>query len=182
MFDDVPTSDPFFNDIQKLVANNITGGCSTNPPLYCPSSPVTRDQMAVFLERVLGNTLPPATGTMFDDVPSTYWAAPAIEQFARDGITSGCSTSPPLYCPGANVSRDQMAVFLLRTKYGFSYQPPAATGNVFTDVSKTHWAAPWIEQLVSEGITGGCATGRYCPSSAVNRGQMAAFIVRMAGY
>ena len=41
--------------------------------------------------------------------------------------------------------------------------------NVFT---------PYINAIYTEGITVGCGNGLYCPSDAVTRGQMAAFIVR----
>jgi len=53
-FNDVPTSHPFFQYIEALAASGITGGCQASPPLYCPSSPVTRGQMAVFLAKALG--------------------------------------------------------------------------------------------------------------------------------
>ena len=65
------------------------------------------------------------------------------------------------YCPTNSVTRDQMAVFLLKVKHVLStYVPPAATGTMFTDVPATYWAAAWIEQLAREGITGGCGTGK----------------------
>ncbi|MFY9551395.1 MAG: S-layer homology domain-containing protein [Thermoanaerobaculia bacterium] len=53
-FDDVPTSHPFFQYIEALKASGITGGCSLNPPLFCPDKPLTRGQMAVFLAKGLG--------------------------------------------------------------------------------------------------------------------------------
>lgn len=53
-FNDVPTTHPFFKFIEALKASGITGGCSAAPPLYCPDSPVTRGQMAVFLSIALG--------------------------------------------------------------------------------------------------------------------------------
>jgi len=53
-FDDVPTSHPFFQFIEALKASGITGGCQASPPLYCPDSPLTRGQMAVFLAKALG--------------------------------------------------------------------------------------------------------------------------------
>jgi hypothetical protein len=34
---------------QQLYAEGITSGCSSSPLKYCPESPVTRAQMAVFL-------------------------------------------------------------------------------------------------------------------------------------
>ena len=53
-FNDVPTNDPAFQFIEALAASGITVGCSESPPLYCPDSPLTRRQMAVFLSKGLG--------------------------------------------------------------------------------------------------------------------------------
>jgi hypothetical protein len=53
-FNDVPTSNQFFQFIEALNAAGITGGCQVSPPLYCPNNPVTRGQMAVFLAKALG--------------------------------------------------------------------------------------------------------------------------------
>jgi hypothetical protein len=51
-FGDVPTSHPFFQFIEALAASRITSGCGGGN--FCPDSPVTRGQMAVFLARALG--------------------------------------------------------------------------------------------------------------------------------
>jgi hypothetical protein len=73
--------------------------------------------MAIFLLRAKHgrNYNPPVAEGIFDDVPVTYWAADWIEQLSKEGITSGCSTNPPRYCPEASVTRAQMAVFIVRT-------------------------------------------------------------------
>jgi len=79
---------------------------------------VTRAQMAVFLLKTLEGSAyapPPATGSIFDDVPVGAFAAAWIEEVAARGITGGCQVSPPLYCPGAPNTRGQMAVFLTKT-------------------------------------------------------------------
>ncbi len=49
IFGDVPITNPFAPWIEELYNEGITGGCSTNPLLYCPTNPVTRAQMSVFL-------------------------------------------------------------------------------------------------------------------------------------
>jgi hypothetical protein len=73
-----------------------------------------------------------------------------------------------------------MAVFLLKAKYGASYTPPAVgTGTGFGDVPPSYWAAAFIKQLVTEGITTGCGAGNYCPEAPVTRAQMAVFLVRI---
>jgi len=84
------------------------------------------------------------------------------------------------YCPKADVTRAQIAIFLLRAKYGQGYIPPAPEGK-FADVPLGYWAASWIEQLSAEGITSGCGEGNYCPNGKVTRAQMAVFLVRTFG-
>lgn len=51
-FSDVPTSHPFFNEVQQLAKSGITLGCGGGN--FCPDSAVTRGQMAAFLSRALG--------------------------------------------------------------------------------------------------------------------------------
>lgn len=181
LFQDVAASYWSRDYIERLYNAGVTSGCSTSPRKYCPTTTVTRDQMAVFLLRGKHGSeyVPPdATGT-FQDVPANYWAADWIEQLAVEGITSGCSVSPKQYCPATPVTRDQMAVFLLRARHGSDYVPPEADGD-FQDVDPDYWAADWIEQLAEEGITSGCSVTPklYCPSTPVTRDQMAVFLVR----
>ncbi len=47
-FDDVPLDNPFHNDILTIATAGITGGCNTGTS-FCPSNPVSRAEMAVFL-------------------------------------------------------------------------------------------------------------------------------------
>jgi hypothetical protein len=70
--------------------------------------------MAVFLlkGKHASSYIPPAATGVFQDVPTDYWAARWIEQLAAEGITSGCGNGN--YCPTTPVTRDQMAVFLVK--------------------------------------------------------------------
>jgi len=180
-FEDVPLDYWAWSFVERLYDAGITQGCSISPLLYCPETIVTRSQMAVFLLRGIHDSsyTPPAVGgsTGFGDVSTDYWAAAWIKQLAAEGITAGCGNGN--FCPESPVTRDQMAVFLLRSKYGASYTPPAVGGSTgFGDVPTDHWAAAWIKQLVTEGITVGCGSGNYCPDLPVTRAQMAVFLVR----
>jgi hypothetical protein len=180
-FADVPPDQWAYAMINRLYAAGITSGCGTNPLVYCPDSPVTRAQMAVFLERGMRGaayTPPAGTGAVFADVSLSTWGVNWIEKLYSDGITGGCLPSPLSYCPANPVTRAQMAKFLLLAKHGASYSPPAAAG-IFADVPTSYWAAGWIEQLYTEGITGGCSLSplSYCPENSVTRAQMAKFLV-----
>ncbi len=51
-FNDVPTTHGFFQFVEALAASGITAGCGGGN--FCPNSPLTRGQMAVFLAKALG--------------------------------------------------------------------------------------------------------------------------------
>lgn len=176
-FDDVSTDYFAWAAIEQLYAAEVTGGCSTSPLLYCPEQTVTRGQMAIFLERSMRGAkfVPPQNTISFNDT-ANHWARAWIEVLAADGITSGCGNGN--YCPDQPVTRGQMAIFLLRAKYGRNYAPPAPAGTRFQDVPQDHWAAAWIEQFSAEGITSGCGNGNYCPDQPVTRAQMAVFLAK----
>ena len=97
---------------EALADRQITLGCATNPPRYCPDRSVTRAQMASFLARAL--QLPPApTPAGFTDTEGNTHQA-NIDALAAAGITLGCDTDPLRYCPDQPVTRAQMATFLHR--------------------------------------------------------------------
>jgi hypothetical protein len=119
-------------------------------------------------------------GGTFFDVSQTSPFYPFIETLLHNGITGGCSGGN--YCPTDGVKRQQMAAFLLKSKYGKDYVPAVqCTGMVFADVPITNPFACYIEDLYAQGVTGGCAQNplQYCPDNIVNRQQMAVFLLKM---
>lgn len=181
IFNDVATNYWALDSITRLYNAGITGGCSSSPLRFCPTSEITRDQTSIFLLRSLyGSGFNPAAARgVFTDVPTDYWAGSWIEKLASDGIASGCSLNPSMFCPSRSLSRAEMAILVLRSKYGNQYVPAPATG-MFGDVPASHWAAAWIEALSREGITGGCSSQPllYCPDRTVRREEMAVFLTR----
>ncbi|HEX7098354.1 MAG TPA: SpoIID/LytB domain-containing protein [Acidimicrobiia bacterium] len=164
-----------FDDIVYIASIGVTKGC--NPPdnnLFCPTRPVTRQQMASFLVRALD--LPRTDQDFFvDDNGSVHEAD--INALAAAGITRGCN--PPAndrFCPQESVSRAQMAAFLVR---GYGYTDPGE-GNLFTDDNGSVFEGD-IDRLATAGVTKGCnppANDRFCPTQPVTREQMASFLAR----
>ncbi len=113
VFGDVACPSTFANWIEALAAEGITGGCGGGN--YCPTNPVRRDQMAVFLLKAEHGPayVPPACLGIFGDVPCPSTFANWIEQLSHEGITGGCGGGN--YCPGNPNTRGQMAVFLVKT-------------------------------------------------------------------
>jgi subtilisin family serine protease len=117
----------------------------------------------------------------FADVGESTFAREFIEALARAGITGGCGGLPPNYCPTQNVTRAQMAAFLIRA---LGETPSAAAESAFVDVPTSHPFFGFIQRIAELGITGGCRVdpdtwdAYFCPDDRVSRAQMAAFICK----
>ncbi|HET8647516.1 MAG TPA: S-layer homology domain-containing protein, partial [Vicinamibacteria bacterium] len=175
-FADVNTGSGFYRFIETLLHHGITGGCSATE--YCPGSSTTREQMAVFVlvaKEGTGYAPPACTTPVFNDVPAASPFCRWIEELARRGVVAGCGGGA--YCPTSPVTREQMAVFVLRT-LDPTLNPPACTTPMFNDVPASSPFCRWVEELVRRGVVTGCSTNPplYCPQDPVTREQMGVFI------
>jgi hypothetical protein len=150
--------------IVKVAGAGITTGYADGT--FRPRDPVTRGQMATFLQRALD--LEPITTTRFPDVGRTPHA-PGIGAVERAGIASGHVDGT--FRPGAAVTRGQMATFLQR-----AFDLPNAATRSFRDVRGTH--GPAIGAVAARGVAGGYPDGTFRPDRPVTRGQMASFLAR----
>jgi hypothetical protein len=167
-FDDIGTS-IFRKDIIWLAEHGITAGCAAGR--YCPVSNVRRDEMASFIARAVGLTAI-APNAFVDDNGNTHEIN--INRIKAAGITSGCNAAARLYCPAANVKRDEMASFMARALKIGTIAP-----NAFVDDNGNVHEVN-INRIAAAGVTTGCnvAARLYCPADNVTRGQMAAFLRR----
>ncbi len=159
----------FEDDIEWLSLSGITSGCGTR--IFCPKLTVTRGQMAAFLNRAFN--LPPATQDYFTDDDTSIFEDD-INRLAQSGITKGCGTTT--FCPTGNVTRGQMAAFLVRA---FGYTDDGG-GDLFDDDDTSIFEGD-IDKLATAGVTLGCnppANTNFCPLGNVTREQMAAFLRR----
>jgi hypothetical protein len=93
--------------INAIASADIAKGCGGGR--YCPSTTVSRGEMATFLARALN--LPKASRDYFwDDNGSPHEAS--INALAQAGITTGCGSGS--FCPWGGLTRGEMASFLVR--------------------------------------------------------------------
>jgi hypothetical protein len=186
-FDDVLPSHPYYEYIGRLAARQVTLGC--NSTIYCPTSIVTRQEMAAFIIRALGDLNPPTPQSQrFTDVPTSNIFYAFIEQMALRGITNGCGAG--VYCPTSNVPHEQMATFIIRALHYSGYSPPTPQTQRFPDVPPSNIFYSFIDEYAARGIwnggtddwtghpEGACTPSNYfCPSKGVSRAQMAKILV-----
>lgn len=179
--DEEPEPSPAYTDIEGTTfegdilwadAEGIAFGC--NPPdndRFCPKRPVTREEMAVFMTRALD--LEPASKDYFTDDESSPFED-EINRMAEARITRGCGGTK--FCPDNTVDRGQMAAFLVRA-LGLTDD---GGGDLFVDDDSSIFEGD-IDRLGAAGITRGCnppQNTRFCPTYAVERGAMMAFLHR----
>jgi len=170
----------FSDGVSITVGDAPTAATFETPNLVHTTAPALSPGTLNDLEMVNPNSVAGGAGAAwfadFLDVPQAHQFHEGVESIFRAGITAGCSLGN--YCPAAQVTRAQMAVFLLKAKLGRNYAPVPATGGYFPDVPADSFAAAWIEDLVRRGITAGCGGGNYCPNGIVTRAQMAVFLLK----
>ncbi len=147
----------------------ISGGCSITASQYGGGSyaaavPVTQTFTVLFSDT--------------SGLPANQ--AAAVDLLAQYGITSGCGNND--FCPNENVTRAEMAIFIVRGIFGDNTFPYSPTP-YFADVAPDDFGFQWIQALYELGITKGCASNSdgtidYCPNDSITRAQMAVFIVR----
>jgi hypothetical protein len=175
-FTDVPPNSYQFDAVNLLKAKAVTLGCNVN--IFCPAQSVTRDQMAAFIIRAMYGQNPIIIKPIqyFTDVPPTDPSYTYIEKLYELGVTLGCGVN--LYCPNNSVTRDQMAAFVIRARYGTSTNFTYNTVPFFADVPTTDTAFKYVQRMKEDNITSGCSINDYCPANPVVRGDMAIFIMR----
>jgi hypothetical protein len=117
--------------------------------------------------------------TTFEDVPKSYPFWRYIEGLVTSQVTSGCSSSPLLFCPADTITRGQMAKLICKAA-GKTWLDKLVPS--FADVARSHRFYGWIERLADAASwggsppTSGCTFTEFCPDQGVTRGQMAKFL------
>ena len=179
-FDDVPNSASFAQGVAWLLDQTITQG-SGGVGRYSPANPVNRVQMALFMWRLMDKPAPDESPCGFTDmegrdpeqVDATCW-------LKQEGVTTGINNGGTLYGPNRIVTRDQMAGFL----WSLAGEVAGPTSCGFTDAPTNVRFATGACWLKTNGITTGtnAAGTQYSPTQNVTRGQMAAFLFRLASF
>ena len=114
----------------------------------------------------------------FTDLPEDQSQADNINCIAYYRITKG--TSDTTYSPDDEVTREQMALFLVRLAGRVGIAIPAARDFGFTDIGHLKAGSrEAINQLALLGITKGTSDTTYSPGDTVRRDHMALFIARL---
>ena len=144
------------DEIDFVSARGLVNGMSAT--IYAPNASTTRAQLWTILARQ--NDADLSGGNI--------WYEKA-QNWAKDkGVSDGAN-------PNAAINRAQMVTMLWRAVG----QPAPATAATFTDVSADAYYAGAVSWAVENGITTGVGGGKFDPTGACTRAQIAAFLTRL---
>ncbi|MGR7910319.1 S-layer homology domain-containing protein [Lysinibacillus capsici] len=113
--------DTVFSDITKvyeqsgLIQSAYEKGIVTGYPdgTFKPAAYVTREELAVFIDRAYGKYLPNNSKTEFKDVPNTRSSYNSIKKLVGAGITTGYNDGT--FKPKGLLTKEELAIFMYRT-------------------------------------------------------------------
>jgi hypothetical protein len=154
----------------------VTG--ATGSPDFPTESPYQATPHDAFMAKLNSPSL-------FNDVPTSATYYDAANLMFEYGVTTGCvQSSDPLsrqYCPDDNVTRQEMAAFIVRAVTGTTTPAIYNTTPYFNDVTAANNNFfPHIQKLMDLGITTGCSQNPplFCPTNTIPRWEMAMFMIR----
>ncbi len=119
-------------------------------------------------------TLPAAWMADFLDVPQADIFHASVEAIFRTGITAGCGGGD--YCRNSPILGKQLAVFLVKARYGPTYVPPACHPDFwFYDVPCPGPFADWMQWFCVEVFP--CFSSAFGPDEPVRRDEMAVYLL-----
>ncbi len=167
-------------DCYRLSASALGSRPSTHWDATFTETPSSGDPAKVWTLHIGGS---------FIDVPTSQPFYKKIETLLHSGITTGCTGTT--YCPGDNVPRSQMAIFIAKGMAGGGAAVPISgtvgaspynctSGGVslFSDVAPTDIFCKHVHYIAAKNVTSGCSAGKYCPTDDVSRLEMASFIAK----
>jgi hypothetical protein len=118
--------------------------------------------------------LPAGAVAGFGDLPIDAFYTEAVQWMVDNSITTG--TSATCFSPEDPVTRGQAAAFMWRMEGAPVGSPP----HPFVDVTAS-WQQEPVAWMAASGITTGTSATTFSPEKVVTRGEVAAFLHRLAG-
>ncbi|CAN7256146.1 S-layer homology domain-containing protein [Paenibacillus sp. LjRoot153] len=173
-FADLPSSHWASSAVKALAAKHIIEGVSERE--FSPDSYTSRAQFAVLLTRILGLN---AKGTTpFVDLKEGEWYVDAVAAANEAKLIEGRSDT--VFEPNAPITREEMAVMLVRSYEWAAGRQTTAKQMVYTDAEQiSDWAKPYIQQATDVGLMSGQHDDRFAPASFTTRAETAQALLNL---
>lgn len=159
--------------IDALSARGIVNGLTTG--YFQPDKPVSRAEFAAMLQQAFDKT-PGQTTTAFKDVPSNFWAAPAIDKATKTGFLNGYPGN--IFQPQQQIPRAQVLVALATGLNLTAKSSPSQTLQTYQDAAQIpNYATEKIAAATEAGLVVNYPNQKVLnPNQDATRAEVAAMI------
>jgi len=176
-FEDVKTSDWFYEAVKYVVDNKIFNGMSLAE--YGPNISMTRGMLVTVLYRMNGIT--ESEESTFNDVASgIYYSAP-IAWTAKNGIVNGVGNNS--FAPDRAITREELATIMARylTNFKIEIAEENVTSQEFVDEKEiANYAKDNVKLLQERGLMTGKNGNVFDPKGYTTRAEVATLLMRLA--
>lgn len=169
-FKDVPSSHPYFNEINDVRSMGIITGYEDGT--FRPNNNISRQHIAAMITRSNAKLELVRYGTSFADVTMKNAYYDAIQTLYRARIIDGSEKGYSRYFePNANITRAQLSKILVN-----AYKLEGSTSTKhYTDLTSADWYTPYANVLAANGIVLD-NTKKFNGKKFVTRGELAYMI------
>lgn len=128
--------------------------------------------------------LPPASARLDGTFEPFFWDVRVedphyaeIQSLRAAGVTSGCGSAPPTFCPDDPLSRTAAAIFTARA---FGIAPDPAGPQIFDDIAPGAPGYGEIQALAKLGALAGCSATSFCPAAPIDRRALAVVLAALS--
>lgn len=139
---------------------------------FRPDANITRAEVAQIFYALLKDK-DVAITVQFDDVPEDAWYAKAVNTLASLGAVKGVGDGR--FEPERNITRAEFATI------ASNFAKEARNFFDFDDVSKSHWAYPYISATAAYGWVAGVGDNNFEPDRNIQRAEAATIVNNMLG-
>ena len=175
-FEDVKTSDWFYEDVKYAVLNSLMNG--TTKTIFAPNDKLTRAMLVTILYRAEGEPAPNRS-IPFADVEMGSWYANAVIWAHQNNIVSGYDEN--IFAPDDNITREQIAAIMHRYA---TYKGVAPTGAWairidYGDIADiADYAMDGVMYCTKDGLMQGKDENKFCPKDNATRAEITAILHR----
>ena len=169
-FNDVKAGKWYYNAVKFCYVNGYMNGTSENT--FSPSAPVTRAMFATVLYKTASASAV-YDSSSFTDVEGGKWYTSAVQWAYENGYASGVGGGK--FSPNAEVSREQMCVFLhtYSLKNGYDVSKSAELDSFNDENTVSQWARDAVKWAVANEIISGTSGRKLSPKIASTRAMTA---------
>ena len=164
-----------YDAIRYVYAYKLMNGVGGK--LFAPGQTLTRAMFVTILYRLDGSEEVPGK-VPFADVEPGSWYSDAVEWAFEKGIVNGVSLTE--FAPGEDITREQLAVMLMRYSEYRKYSTIISGDiQIFDDaIEVSSWANDSLNWAVGNGIINGRSQTEIAPRGTATRAEAATMILR----